>query len=162
MKFIAITETNYPKVAEIYKLGLETKIATFETQVLDFSTWNKKYLPFCRIALEHNNEILGWSALTKVSNRQVYAGVAEVSIYIHPKYWNKKVGTKLLLELIERSEQNGIWTLQCGIMSDNLASIKLHEKCGFRIIGYREKIGCLNGIWKDNVLMERRSKRIGV
>lgn len=162
MAFITINEINYNTIAEIYQLGIDTGYATFETEIPDFKTWNKKYLPFCRIALEDKGEILGWASLTKVSTRQVYKGVAEVTLYVHPKAWGKNIGTQLLLQLIEESEKNDIWTLQCGIMEENIASLKLHEKCGFRTIGYREKVGCLNGIWKNNIIMERRSKIVGI
>jgi len=106
--------------------------------------------------------MLGWTALTPVSSRCVYAGVAEVSIYIGKEERGKGIGKILLTELIRQSEENGIWTLQSGIFAENESSIKLHEKCGFRIVGYREKIGKKNGVWKDNVLMERRSKTIGI
>ena len=106
--------------------------------------------------------MLGWTALTPVSSRCVYSGVAEVSVYVATDARGKGIGKTLLTELIQQSEENGIWTLQSGIFAENEGSIKLHEKCGFRLVGYREKIGKKNGIWKDNVLMERRSKNIGI
>jgi len=117
-------------------------------------------LPFGRIVLEKDETVIGWAALSKVSDRCVYEGVAEVSIYV--AHQGKGLGTVLLQQLIKISESKGIWTLQCGIMRENMASIKLHKKCGFRIIGYREKIGKRNGVWRDNIIMERRSKIAGV
>ena len=106
--------------------------------------------------------MLGWTALSPVSSRCVYAGVAEVSVYVATNARGKGIGEMLLNELIKQSESNEIWTLQSGIFAENQNSIKLHEKCGFRIVGYREKIGKKDGVWKDNVLMERRSKNIGI
>lgn len=105
--------------------------------------------------------MVGWAALIPVSTRKVYEGVAEVSIYISIKYKGLKIGTELLKKLIEKSETEGFWTLQSGIFPENKASIKLHQNHGFRIIGYREKIGLMNGIWRDTILLERRSKKIG-
>lgn len=162
MKFSEINTTNYEAVSQIYKSGIATENATFETLVPSFEAWDKKYLPFARIALYEDKTMLGWAALSKVSERLVYRGVAEVSVYVSEKAQGKGIGTKLLLQLIKESELEGIWTLQCGIMRENKASIQLHKKCGFRIIGYREKIGQLNGVWRDNVSMERRSKVIGI
>ena len=162
MAFVTINPTNYRAVAEIYELGIATGIATFETKVPDFKTWDKTHLTFCRLGFQEDSKILGWVALSKVSDRDVYKGVAEVSLYVHPQAWGKTIGTQLLLKLIEDSEKHGIWTLQCGIMEDNIASLKLHKKCGFRTIGYREKVGYLNGQWKNNVILERRSKIVGI
>ncbi len=162
MEIKSITKDNFPEVMEIYIQGLETQIATFQNDTPIWEDWNKGHLDFCRISIFDNNKMLGWTALTPVSSRCVYAGVAEVSIYICKEERGKGIGKILLTELIRRSEENGIWTLQSGIFAENESSIKLHEKCGFRIVGYREKIGKKNGVWKDNVLMERRSKTIGI
>ena len=162
MHFATITEANYNQVAKIYQLGISTAIATFETEVPDYKAWDRKFLKFGRITLEDSQGVCGWSALTKTSDRIVYRGVAEVSLYVHPKKWRNKIGTRLLMKQIEESEKNGIWTLQCGIMEENKASIELHKKCGFRIIGVREKIACLNNVWKNNVIMEKRSEIIGI
>ncbi|WP_422103913.1 GNAT family N-acetyltransferase [Winogradskyella sp.] len=162
MVFVSIKRSNYAAVAEIYKLGIAAGYATFETEIPDFNTWDKKHLSYCRFALKQNSKILGWGALSKVSDRNCYKGVAEVSVYVHPEAQGKSIGTQLLLKLIDESEKNGIWTLQGGIMEGNIASLKLHKKCGFRTIGYREKIGCLNGQWKNKVILERRSKIVGI
>lgn len=162
MEIRPITKDNFSEVVEIYKQGLATNIATFQNDLPQWEDWNKGHLDFCRISIYENNKMLGWTALTPVSSRCVYAGVAEVSVYIAQKERGKGIGKILLNELITQSEANGIWMLQSGIFSENQSSIKLHEKCGFRMVGYREKIGKKNGIWKDNILMEYRSKNIGI
>ncbi|WP_191967968.1 GNAT family N-acetyltransferase [Rhizosphaericola mali] len=162
MEIRTITKDNFSEVVEIYKQGLATNIATFQNDLPQWEEWNKGHLDFCRISIYENSKMLGWTALTPVSSRCVYAGVAEVSVYVAQNTRGKGIGKILLNELIKQSEANGIWMLQSGIFSENQSSIKLHEKCGFRMVGYREKIGKKNGIWKDNVLMEHRSKNIGM
>lgn len=162
MNFTNINKVNYPEIARIYQEGIQTSLATFETEVPNWENWNEKYLPFARLVLLKGNKIVGWAALSKVSNRHVYRGVAEVSIYVAREYYNQGIGTILLNKLIKESEVNEIWTLQSGIFKDNVTSINLHKNCGFRTIGYREKIGQLNGIWHDNVIMERRSNKVGL
>ena len=157
MEFVPITISNYHKIARIYLEGIKTGIATFETEVPDWNTWNLSHLPKARIALLVAQQIIGFAALSKVSNRKVYTGVAEVSVYVSENARGKGFGKKLLLKLIQLSEENGIWTLQSSIMRANKASIHMHLECGFRILGYREKIGQLKGVWLDNILMERRS-----
>lgn len=152
---------DWTSVAEIYKEGIATGLATFEKEIPLWEKWNENHIKSCRLVAVYNNEIVGWAALSAVSSRCVYGGVAEVSVYVAKKSRGKKVGEKLLLALISESEKNGFWTLQSGIFSENIVSINLHKKAGFRMIGYREKIGQLNGEWKDNVLMERRSKVTG-
>lgn len=162
MVFKEITSQNFDQVVNIYWQGIQTGHATFETSIPTFETWDKSHLDFARITAFENNIMLGWAALSKVSDRCVYKGVAEISIYISPNFQGKGIGKTLLLKLIEESEKNGIWTLQCGIMKENKASINLHLKCGFRIVGYREKVGKLDGVWRDNIIMERRSKTTGI
>lgn len=162
MKFVSITRENYNQVAEIYKEGLATKMATFETEVPNWDQWNKKFLPFCRIALVRKNEVLGWATLTAVSPRTVYRGVAEVTIYVKSSDQQRGLGKLLLDELITQSEQQGIWSLQASIFRDNDVSIRLHEKCGFRVLGYKEKIAKRDGIWHDTFMLERRSRVVGV
>lgn len=152
--------SDYPQVAAIYKKGLATGIATFETEVPDWNYWNLKYLDACRFVLIIDNKVIGWCALSSVSKRKVYHGVAEDTIYIDPEYHGKNVGKTLLQHLIMESEKKGFWTLQAGIFSQNKSSIALHKSCGFREIGYREKIAKRDGIWHDNVLFERRNKLI--
>ncbi len=151
----------YREVAQIYLQGISTGIATFQTTVADWEAWDSAHLPCCRTATFEDNIMVGWAALSPVSSRPVYAGVAEVSVYIAEKFREKGWGQKILLHLIEQSEKAGIWTLQAGIFRENKNSIALHKKCGFRIIGFREKVGCLHGVWKDNVMLERRSKLVG-
>jgi L-amino acid N-acyltransferase YncA len=162
MEIKPITLENFSEVVEIYQQGIATNIATFQNDLPQWEEWNKGHLDFCRISIYEKSKMLGWTALTPVSSRCVYAGVAEVSVYVAQDQRGKGIGKTLLNELIKQSELNGIWTLQSSIFSENQNSIKLHEKCGFRMVGYREKIGKKNGIWKDNVLMEYRSKNIGI
>lgn len=162
MEFVPISKDNYNQVAEIYKEGLATKKATFETEVPNWQNWDKKFLPFCRIALVQKDEVLGWASLTTVSPRAVYRGVAEVTIYIKSSQQKKGFGKLLLEELITQSEQNGIWSLQASIFRGNDTSIRLHEKCGFRVLGYKEKIAKRDGIWHDTFILERRSKVVGI
>ncbi|MGL6126981.1 GNAT family N-acetyltransferase [Chryseobacterium artocarpi] len=162
MEIISITKHHYQDIANIYKQGIETGIATFETTVPTWETWNEIKLLHSRFVAVDNNDVLGWVALSKVSNRCVYEGVAEVSIYIAENHRGKGVGKILMENVIKESETNGIWTLQSGMFAENEATIALHKIVGFRIIGYREKIGKLAGVWKDNVIMERRSKVVGI
>lgn len=154
---------HYPQVKEIYELGIATNNATLETKAPAWEEWDSKYMKSCRVvALAEDGTVAGWGALTAVSGRCVYSGVAEDSVYIHPKYKGRGIGKLLLQKLVQESEQEGIWTLQAGILKENAASIKLHEQCGFRIVGLRERLGQLHGQWRDVCLMERRSKIVGV
>lgn len=162
MEFKPVTKENFPKLVEIYSQGIATNIATFQNDLPIWKDWDNGHLNFCRISLYENDKMIGWTALSPVSSRCVYSGVAEVSVYVATDARGKGVGQILLNELIKQSEANGIWTLQSGIFAENKPSIKLHENCGFRIVGYREKIGKKNGVWKDNILMERRSQAIGI
>ncbi len=162
MEIIEINSEIYPEIAKIYEEGIATGIATFEIKAKSWQMWDESHLPFGRLAIIENDKILAWAALSPVSSRCVYAGVAEVSIYVALKARGKGMGYHLLEKLVEISEENKIWTLQSGIFIENIPSISLHKKCGFRIIGYKEKIGQLNGIWKDNLLLERRSKTVGI
>lgn len=162
MKLIEISEENFFEVARIYGEGLATGTATFETSIPSWEKWHSGHLSFGRILIIENNNYLGWAALSPVSSRCVYGGVAEVSVYVSEAARGKGVGEFLLKKLIEISEANNIWTLQSGIFRDNVASHKLHIKCDFREIGYKERVGQLKGVWKDNVLLERRSKIVGV
>ena len=162
MEIKKIKAEHYPEVVAIYLQGIATGIATFQTEATDWENWNKSHLSNCRLAAFDKGQMAGWTALSPVSGRCVYSGVAEVSIYIAENFRGKGVGKYLLLKLIEESESAGLWTLQSGIFPDNTASIRLHEQCGFRTIGYREKIGEKDGVWKDNIIMERRSKIVGL
>ena len=157
-----IKAKDWEAIAKIYKRGIETGIATFETEIPAWSTWDSSHFKTCRFVAWLNNTIIGWAALSPVSDRCVYGGVAEVSVYVDTKYNGEGIGTQLLKHLIAESENEKIWTLQSGIFRENQASIKLHKKLGFREIGFREKIGKRNGIWYDNIILERRSKTIGI
>lgn len=145
-------------VLDIYAYGLRTRNATFETQVPTWEKWNQLHLTHSRFVFVQNKNILGWTALSKVSSRSVYQGVCEVSVYIAENSLGRGVGTKLLKAVIDSSEKNGIWTLFSSLFPENIASVKMHENCGFRKIGTRERIATLYGIWRDTVIMERRSK----
>lgn len=152
--------SDWDQVALIYQEGIETDNATFEQSVPSWDSWILNHPPeFCIVA-RIDDEILGWAALSPTSRRKVYDGVMEVSVYVSEKHRGKRVGLALLKQLIELSEDQGIWTLQTGIFPENQSSIMLHAKCGFKIVGIREKIGKMNGIWRDVVLMERRKHEV--
>ncbi|UUX49475.1 GNAT family N-acetyltransferase [Nisaea acidiphila] len=155
-----------PRVLAIYQAGIETGQATFESVAPDWPQFDEKYLPDCRLVALSGKEVVGWIALTPVSKRSVYAGVAEHSLYIAAHARGRGVGRLLLRELIEASERAGFWTLQTSIFPENEASIGLHESCGFRTVGRRERIakmtyGPMEGQWRDTVIMERRSAVAG-
>ncbi|XOV77695.1 MAG: GNAT family N-acetyltransferase [Aestuariibacter sp.] len=155
--------SDFDAVATIYQQGIDTGIATFQTQCKSFGEWDASLLPECRlVAANPDNAVLGWAGLSSVSSRCVYAGVAEVTIYIAQSARGQGVGFRLLAALVDASEKQGIWSLKAGIFPENRASIALHEKCGFRQIGIQEKLGKLKGKWQDVLLMERRSKTVGV
>jgi len=155
-------EGDWKGVSEIYKHGLATRLATFETEMPSFQDWIKKFQKGLLWVAVIDSEVAGWAGLQPVSSRQVYQGVAEVTIYLHPDHTGKGIGSKLMTWLIEESEKAGIWTLYASIFPENVASIRLHRTSGFREIGYREKIAQLDGKWRNTVLFERRSKKVGV
>ncbi len=158
-----MSEQNWPDVAEIYRQGIATGKATFQSEIPEYKDWDASHLSICRFVAVAGGKVAGWIALSGVSSRCVYRGVAEVSVYIAESNRKNGIGQKLLEYLIDQSEKAGIWMLQSGIMEDNPASIQLHEKCRFRKVGYRERIGCdISGHWRSTVLMERRSNTIGV
>jgi len=157
-KIRKMLETDWNDVARIYQHGMDTNIATFQTSCPSYEEWDKAHLQTCRFVITDGESIAGWTALSPVSSRCVYSGLAEISIYMDDKYSRLGLGTKLLNYLIQESEKNGIWMLQSAILQHNQASICLHEKCGFRKVGYREKIAKdKSGIWRDTVMMEKRS-----
>jgi phosphinothricin acetyltransferase len=152
---------HWEEVKTIYEEGIASGNATFQTAAPAWQEWDNAHVKTCRIVATANGEVLGWAALTPVSGRCVYAGVAEVSVYVASMARGKNIGSMLLEELISQSEENGFWTLQSGIFPENKASISIHEKNGFRIIGYREKIGKMGDVWRDNIFLERRSNKVG-
>jgi len=152
---------DWPYVKSIYMEGITTGIATFETDAPDWREWNNKHLKNCRLVARSGDVVMGWAALSPVSNRCVYEGVAEVSVYIALKNWGKGIGNVLLSGLVTESEKALIWTLQSSIFPENKASIAIHKACGFREVGIREKLGQINDEWKNVMLMERRSVIVG-
>ena len=158
----SLTAGHWPQVKAIYEQGLATGHATFETQAPTWETWDVGHLAHSRlVAVDTNDQVLGWAALSPVSGRCVYGGVAEVSVYVADAARGQGVGRQLLAALVAESEKNGIWTLQAGIFPENTASLRLHEAHGFRVLGQRERIGKLAGVWRDTVLLERRSAVVG-
>jgi phosphinothricin acetyltransferase len=153
----ALTPADWPAVRAIYAAGIATGNATFETDAPTWAAWDAGHCPAGRLCARAGGAVVGWAALSPVSRRAVYAGVAEVSVYVHPDWHGRGVGTALLTELIAAAEANGFWTLQAGIFPENRASLALHERCGFRVVGRRERIGRHHGVWRDTVLLERRS-----
>jgi L-amino acid N-acyltransferase YncA len=153
---------NWPAVRAIYQQGIDTGHATFETHAPAWEQWDAGHLPTCRLVARSGGRIAGWAALSAVSSRCVYAGVAEVSIYVAAASRGQGTGKALLHALIAASERQGIWTLQAGIFSENQASIALHQRCGFRVVGRRERLGQMQGVWRDVMLLERRSQVTGI
>jgi phosphinothricin acetyltransferase len=156
------TAADWEQVRAIYLEGIATGDATFETEAPTWEAWDAAHLPECRLAARDGERILGWAALSLVSRRKVYRGVAEASVYVAAASRGNGVGRALLEALIAESERLGIWTLQGATFPENVASLKLQQSCGFRIVGRRERIGCLNGKWRDTVLTERRSRVVGM
>ena len=154
--------TDWRAVRAIYLEGIATGNATFETAAPDWDQWDRAHHRFARLVARRDDEVVGWAALSPVSSRPVYAGVAEVSIYVGQSARGGGVGFGLLNRLIVEAERNGIWTLQAGILPENEASLALHRRCGFREVGRRERIGKLHGEWRDVVILERRSHKVGV
>jgi len=152
---------DWPSVSRIYAEGIATGMATFEKEVPPYASWDAAHLPACRLVATGRGNILGWAALSPVSGRCVYQGVAELSVYVGAAARGKGVATLLMQTLIPASEAIGIWTLQSGIFPKNLASIRLHESSGFRLLGRRERIAKRDGVWHDNLVFERRSSTVG-
>ncbi|MDF7815498.1 MULTISPECIES: GNAT family N-acetyltransferase [Hymenobacter] len=163
MNLLPLLATHWPAVRDIYEQGIATGNATFETQAPTWEAWDKAHLPHSRlVVLDEAGTVLGWAALSPVSSRCVYGGVAELSIYVAAEARGQGVGRLLLHALIQASETNGIWTLQAGTFEENTASIGLHTQAGFRVIGHRERIGQHHGVWRNTVQMERRSPSVGI
>jgi L-amino acid N-acyltransferase YncA len=157
----ALRPSDWDAVRAIYQEGIATRNATFETAAPDWEEWDAAHLPFARLVARAGDEVLGWAALSPVSSRACYAGVAEASLYVAQKHWRHGVGGALLDASIEASEQNGVWTLQASIFPENSPSLALVKRCGFREVGRRERIAQLDGVWRDVILLERRSRIAG-
>jgi phosphinothricin acetyltransferase len=153
---------DWPAIRSIYLEGIATGLATFETEAPSWERWDATHLSFGRVVARGAGDVLGWAALSPVSQRKAYAGVAEVSVYVAESSRAKGVGRALLEQLIRESEQNGIWTLQAAVFPENIATVALHKRSGFREVGRRERISKLNGNWRDTILLERRSNTVGV
>jgi L-amino acid N-acyltransferase YncA len=152
---------DWPTVRAIYLEGIASGNATFETDAPSWEEWDKSHSSFARLVARDGSEVLGWAALSPVSRRKVYSGVAEVSVYVGNAAQGRGIGGLLLDALIRESESHGTWTLQAGIFPENVASLRLHRRCGFREVGRRERIGQLHGRWRHTVLLERRSRTVG-
>lgn len=147
---------DWPAVRAIYLEGIAGGNATFETEGPPWEQWDAKQLPEPRLVYR-DPEVIGWAALSRVSPRACYAGVCEVSVYVATSAHGRGIGSQLLGALVKESEANGIWTLQASIFPENEASVQLHMRCGFRIMGRRERIAQLHGVWRDTLILERRS-----
>jgi phosphinothricin acetyltransferase len=152
---------DWPAVHSIFEDGIATGDATFETQPLSYEEWDRSHLEACRVVAREGDVVVGWAALTPISDRCVYDGVAEVSVYVATSARGRGVGGELLDFLVRCSEETGFWTLQAGILPENEASLRLHRAFGFREVGVRERLGKLGDRWRDVVLLERRSKVVG-
>jgi len=157
----ALQADDWVRVREIYEEGIATGHATFETVAPTWEDWDAKHIRSCRLVIEVRDRVLGWAALWPASDRCVYGGVAEVSVYIGSEAGGKGLGTRILQELVTASEKEGYWTLQAGIFPENESSVHIHQKCGFRVIGHRERLGKMDDSWRDVLLMERRSSTVG-
>ena len=153
---------HWPEVRAVYLEGLSTGDATFETGAPEWGRWDASHLRACRLVALAGERVAGWAALSPVSARKVYAGVAEVSVYVAADFRGRGLGRALLEALVRESEAEGVWTLQASIFPENVASVALHKSFGFREVGRRERVGRLRGRWRDTILLERRSRTVGV
>lgn len=151
---------DWPRVRDIYLEGIATGNATFETEAPSWADWDVGHLAFGRLVARDGADVIGWAALSPISKRSCYKGVTEVSLYVASSHRKQGVGKALLLAVIAESERRGIWTLQGGTFPENQASLKLQASCGFRVIGRRERIGQLDGVWRDTIITERRSRLV--
>ncbi|HEY0406255.1 MAG TPA: GNAT family N-acetyltransferase [Pyrinomonadaceae bacterium] len=157
-----LTKEHWEQARAIYLEGIATGLATFETEAPAWERWDAAHLACCRLAALTGEGVSGWAALSQVSARSAYAGVAETSVYISQRCRGEGIGRALLEALVRASERHGIWMLQASIFAENEASVALHERCGFRLVGRRERVASLRGRWRDTILMERRSQVVGV
>lgn len=162
MKIRRMCDNDAAAVLKIYAQGIEDRVATFETRCPTWQEWDENHLTACRLVADNKGTIVGWGALSPVSRRRCYRGVAEVSIYVAREARGRGVAFALLDNLVRASEQDGFWTLQGTTFEDNEASLRLQQRCGFRVVGIRERIGQMDGRWKTTLITERRSKVVGV
>jgi L-amino acid N-acyltransferase YncA len=153
---------DWPSVSAIYREGIETGEATFQSDVPAWEDWDRAHLKTCRLVAVSGERILAWAAVSPVSPRPVYSGVVEVSVYVAAANRGQGIGRKILSALVTEAEADGRWTIQAGIFPENEASVSLHLSCGFRIVGIRRRVGRLNGVWRDALFLERRSEVTGV
>ena len=153
-----MTSSDWEQVREIYLEGIRSGNSTFETDAPSWEKWNDSHLEIARLVMRDEETVIGWAALSPVSKRDVYRGVAEVTVYVTESARGKGIGRALLEALIAESEKKGIWTLQASIFPENTASVELHLRCGFREVGKRERIAMLRGVWRDTILFERRRR----
>jgi L-amino acid N-acyltransferase YncA len=158
----AMTPADWSQVRAIYLEGLATGNATFQTEAPSWEAWDAGHLPNCRLVVRRGEDVIGWAALSLGSARPCYAGVAEVSVYVAASARGQAVGDALMRTLVETSEAHGIWTLWSSIFPENVASIRLHLRHGFREVGRRERIAQLQSVWRDTVVLERRSVVVGL
>jgi L-amino acid N-acyltransferase YncA len=158
MEIRAMRAEDWPAVKAIYEQGIATRQATFEEEAPSWKEWDGGHLPDPRLVAERDGEVVGWACLSPTSRRECYAGVVENSVYVAESARGEGVGKALLGELLARTDAAGIWTVQTSIFPENVASIELHRRCGFRVVGTRERIGRMDGAWRDTVLMERRAQ----
>lgn len=161
MRIDVMTPADWDEVSAVYAEGIATRNATFETELPSWQQWDASHLAHCRFVARDTSRLLGWAALSPVSRRHCYRGVAEVSVYVRESSRGHGVGRALLGQLVEASEAAGIWTLQGSTFPENEASLHLQTACGFRVVGCRERVAQLDGRWRDTVLTERRSTRVG-
>jgi phosphinothricin acetyltransferase len=160
VRITPMADDHGPEVLAIYQAGLDTGNASFEVRAPDWPRWDAGHLAAHRFVALDEERVLGWVAVSAVSSRAVYAGVVELSVYVEPRASGRGVGSALLAALIESTEDAGIWTIQTGIFPENTASLALHERAGFRVVGTRERIGEHHGRWRDVTFLERRSRKV--
>jgi L-amino acid N-acyltransferase YncA len=160
MEVRELREEDWPAVREIFEQGIATKNATFETEAPAWDAWNRTQLDGHRYVAVEQGRVVGWVAAHPVSLRPCYRGVVEHSVYVDDRFQGRGIGRVLLERLVESTEADGIWTIQTGVFPENEASLRLHERCGFRVVGTQERLGKLDGVWRDVVVIERRSEVI--
>ncbi len=156
-----LVAADWPAVHEIYEQGIATRAATFETEPPTWEQFDAGRLPDHRLVAVEDGSVVGWAAVSPTSSRECYEGVVEHSVYVAEKTRGRGIGAALLEALVESAEAGGIWTIQSSIFPENEASVRLHERAGFRVVGRRERIAKLDGVWRDTVLVERRSRGAG-